>query len=162
MRLGKGSKLAVNVLVELASREGGKPVPLPDLARRHRVSLSYLEQVFAKLRQHQLVKSTKGPGGGYTLGCRSDVISVADVVTAIEGEWADQLCCNRGGDDAARDLAEELWSALGDALLTHLKTISVRSLADQQRAKGVPAADGRRVDPCPKACRQRAGKARDE
>lgn len=162
MRLGNGSKLAVNILIELALRGGDKPVPLPDLARRHCVSLSYLEQVFAKLRRHQLVKSTRGPGGGYTLGLRGEAITVADVVMAIEGEKTDRPCSNRGGEDSARDLTDGLWRAMRATFLAHLNTISVRSLVDQQRARDVPAADRNRVDRVSAECRHRASKARDE
>ena len=79
MRLSTRGRFAINAMIDLALRDRANPVPLADLAQRHHISLSYLEQVFAKLRQHGLVDSTRGPGGGYTLGFRGDAITVADI-----------------------------------------------------------------------------------
>ena len=126
MRLSTRGRFAINAMVDLALRTPGQPVPLSDLALRHGISLSYLEQVFAKLRQHGLVESTRGPGGGYALGFRGDTISVADIVLAIE----------EGPSRAQRgqeDMTEALWEQLHCALLEHMKNIS---LALQQKTKG--------------------------
>ena len=129
MRLSTRGRFAINAMVDLALRTPGQPVPLSDLALRHGISLSYLEQVFAKLRQHGLVESTRGPGGGYALGFRGDTISVADIVLALEeGPTRTQ----RGQED----MTEALWEQLHSALLEHMKNISLRSLALQQKAKG--------------------------
>ena len=84
MRLSTRGRFAITSMIDLALREKAYPVPLSDLALRHGISLSYLEQVFAKLRQHSLVESTRGPGGGYALGFRGDRITVADIIGAIE------------------------------------------------------------------------------
>jgi len=84
MRLSTRGRFAITAMIDLALRDKAYPVPLSDLALRHGISLSYLEQVFAKLRQHSLVESTRGPGGGYTLGFRGDSITVADIISAIE------------------------------------------------------------------------------
>lgn len=135
MRLSTRGRFAINAMIDLALRQRHCPVPLGELAVRHGISLSYLEQVFAKLRQHGLVASTRGPGGGYTLGFRGDAISVADIVMAIEG--------GPGGpqEDAAAegspaDMTHALWEQLHTALMAHMQTISLRSLALEQRAKG--------------------------
>ena len=129
MRLSTRGRFAINAMVDLALRTPGQPVPLSDLALRHGISLSYLEQVFAKLRQHGLVESTRGPGGGYALGLRGDTISVADIVLAIEEGPAR---AQRGQED----MTEALWEQLQSALLEHMKNISLHSLALQQKAKG--------------------------
>lgn len=135
MRLSTRGRFAINAMIDLALRDRSNPVPLAELALRHHISLSYLEQVFAKLRQHGLVNSTRGPGGGYTLGFRGDVITVADIVTAIEGD-TDDRDLTRNGEPGAPDMTHELWDALHSTLVSFMKTISLRSLAQEQRAKG--------------------------
>jgi Rrf2 family iron-sulfur cluster assembly transcriptional regulator len=127
MRLSTRGRFAINAMIDLALRDNGAPVPLSELAVRHHISLSYLEQVFAKLRQHGLVESTRGPGGGYTLGFRADNISVADIVAAIEEAPQER---------SAQDLTHDLWNDLHTTLMAHMKTISLRSLAADQKAKG--------------------------
>jgi Rrf2 family iron-sulfur cluster assembly transcriptional regulator len=136
MRLSTRGRFAINAMIDLALRQRHSPVPLSELALRHGISLSYLEQVFAKLRQHGLVESTRGPGGGYTLGFRGDAISVADIVTAIEGgatALAEEEASSTGGP---ADMTQALWEQLHTALMAHMQTISLRSLALDQRAKG--------------------------
>jgi Rrf2 family iron-sulfur cluster assembly transcriptional regulator len=132
MRLSTRGRFAITAMIDLALREKGYPVPLSDLALRHGISLSYLEQVFAKLRQHSLVESTRGPGGGYALGFRGDNITVADIIGAIE-EVGDPSSArkNRGVLDT-----QALWDSLNSAVFEHMKTITLKSLADEQRASG--------------------------
>ena len=86
MRISTKSRFAVTAMIDVALRENAGPVPLSDIAVRHQISISYLEQMFSKLRQHGLVESTRGPGGGYALGHRGDAITVADIIEAVEGE----------------------------------------------------------------------------
>jgi len=136
MRLSTRGRFAINAMIDLALRERHSPVPLSELALRHGISLSYLEQVFAKLRQHGLVESTRGPGGGYTLGFRGDAISVADIVSAIEDS---SLSAHEAGDPVTAgptDMTQALWDQLHSALMLHMQTISLRSLAQEQRLKG--------------------------
>ena len=136
MRLSTRGRFAINAMIDLALRDRSNPVPLAELAQRHHISLSYLEQVFAKLRQHGLVDSTRGPGGGYTLGFRGDAITVADIVTAIEGDTDERENLTREDQQGAPDMTHDLWDALHSTLVTYMKTISLRSLAAEQRAKG--------------------------
>jgi len=131
MRLSTRGRFAITALIDLALRESAQPVPLQDIALRHRISLSYLEQVFAKLRQHGLVESTRGPGGGYTLGFRGDSITVADIIGAIE-ETAEASTPR----DGVQDMTQDLWAALQTTIVAHMKTITLKSLAQDQRAKG--------------------------
>ena len=135
MRLSTRGRFAINAMIDLALRDRSNPVPLAELSQRHHISLSYLEQVFAKLRQHGLVDSTRGPGGGYTLGFRGDAITVADIVTAIEGDTDERDLAQERGEGAP-DMTHDLWDALHSTLVAYMKTISLRSLAQEQRAKG--------------------------
>ena len=129
MRLSTRGRFAINAMIDLALRQPDCPVALSELAARHGISLSYLEQVFAKLRQHGLVESTRGPGGGYTLGFRGDAISVADIVIAIEESAA-------APEGTPSDMTQALCEQLHNAMLEHMKTISLRGLALEQKAKG--------------------------
>ena len=133
MRLSTRGRFAITAMIDLALREKGYPVPLSDLALRHGISLSYLEQVFAKLRQHSLVDSTRGPGGGYALGFRGDGITVADIIGAIE-EVGDPQSLRKNRQGVLNTQA--LWDSLNTAVFEHMKTITLKSLADEQRAKG--------------------------
>ena len=87
MRLSTRGRFAITAMIDLALRQSGTPVPLQDLAQRHRISMSYLEQMFAKLRQHGLVESTRGPGGGYALAHAASAISVADNGLLAKKPW---------------------------------------------------------------------------
>jgi Rrf2 family iron-sulfur cluster assembly transcriptional regulator len=137
MRLSTRGRFAINAMIDLALRENANPVPLADLALRHHISLSYMEQVFAKLRQHGLVESTRGPGGGYTLGFRADNITVADIITAIEETPAMAATALDGdGEQSPQDMTQDLWNSLHTTLMAHMKTITLRSLAAEQRVKG--------------------------
>ena len=133
MRLSTRGRFAITAMIDLALREKGYPVPLSDLALRHGISLSYLEQVFAKLRQHSLVESTRGPGGGYALGFRGDGVTVADIIGAIE-EVGDPQSVRKARAGVLNTQA--LWDSLNTAVFEHMKTITLKSLADEQRAKG--------------------------
>lgn len=142
MRLSTKGRFAVTAMVDIGLRVNAGPVPLSDIAARHQISLSYLEQMFSKLRQHGLVESTRGPGGGYTLGHRTDSITVADIIGAVEGS-ADK----KGGGaarqskamsaDATQDMTQDLWDSLNSKMTDYMQSITLRSLAVAQRAKGI-------------------------
>lgn len=142
MRLSTRGRFAITAMIDLALREKGYPVPLSDLALRHGISLSYLEQVFAKLRQHSLVESTRGPGGGYTLGFRGDSITVADIIGAIE-EVGDPQSGRKQLQGVLNTQA--LWDSLHTAVFEHMKTITLKSLADTQRASGFKVEERRKA-----------------
>ena len=131
MRLSTKGRFAVTAMIDVALRESAGPVSLSDIAVRHKISLSYLEQMFSKLRHHGLVESTRGPGGGYALGHRGDGISLADIIGAVEGHSAP------AAKDPAQDLTQDLWDALNSKMTDYMQSISLRSLVLQQRAKGV-------------------------
>ncbi|MDP1894957.1 MAG: Rrf2 family transcriptional regulator [Hydrogenophaga sp.] len=139
MRLSTRGRFAITAMIDLALRESAQPVPLQDIALRHRISLSYLEQVFAKLRQHGLVESTRGPGGGYTLGRKATEITVADIIVSVD-EPIDATQC--GGKENClgegnRCMTHELWAALNSKMVDFLDSVSLQSLVDDQLAKGL-------------------------
>ncbi len=137
MRLSTRGRFAITAMIDLASRESSHPVPLVDLALRHRISLSYLEQMFARLRQQGLVESTRGPGGGYALAKSAAAITVADIIGAIEDHSDDRgTSTQREGSQSAQDMTQDLWDALQSTVVTYMKTISLQRLAAEQRAKG--------------------------
>ena len=84
MRLTTKGRFAVTAMIDLALREHSGPVALAAISGRQQISLSYLEQLFGKLRRHELVESTRGPGGGYSLGRKSEDITVADIIVAVD------------------------------------------------------------------------------
>lgn len=132
MRMSTKSRFAVQAMTDLALRERSGPVALAQIAARQGVSLSYLEQLFSRLRRAGLVESTRGPGGGYTLGRRTTEISAADIVNAVEDDVA--VPASEGG---RMELTRDLWADLDAVMLRHLATVPLQQLVDEQRAKGV-------------------------
>ena len=134
MRLSTKGRFAVTAMIDVALREKLGPVPLSDIAERQQISLSYLEQMFSKLRQQGLVVSTRGPGGGYTLGLRADAITVADIIGAVEDQepkaMAQPACANP-------DMAQDLWDTMNAKVLDFMQSVTLRSLVLDQLAKGV-------------------------
>lgn len=136
MRLSTKSRFAVAAMIDLALREQAGPVPLGSIGERLQISLSYLEQMFSKLRQQGLVESTRGPGGGYTLGRAAQAISVADIIIAVEGARALQMEAATGAGEAGCALTQELWTSLSSKMMEHLRSITLHQLSEEQRAKG--------------------------
>ena len=144
MRLTTKGRFAVTAMIDLALREGSGPVALAAISARQQISLSYLEQLFGKLRRNDLVESTRGPGGGYTLGRKSSEISVADIIVAVD-EALDATGCagkeNCMGEDAGRCMTHDLWASLNTKMIDYLNSISLRKLVEDQLAKGVSIED---------------------
>jgi Rrf2 family iron-sulfur cluster assembly transcriptional regulator len=86
MRLTTKGRFAVTAMIDLALRQNNGPVTLAAISQRQQISLSYLEQLFGKLRRHELVESTRGPGGGYTLGRKASEITVADIIVSATNQ----------------------------------------------------------------------------
>lgn len=156
MRLSTKSRFAVTAMIDIALRENAGPVSLADIGGRHQISLSYLEQLFSKLRRRGLVESTRGPGGGYSLGRAGESITVADIIDAVEpplnkpGKEEKPLAQQAG---AGEWMTKDLWATLNAKMLAHMQSISLRHLASEQRAKGVkiePRAARRGVHIAPK------------
>ena len=132
MRLSTKSRFAVTAMIDVALREDRGPVSLAAISERHQISLSYLEQLFSKLRQAALVESTRGPGGGYSLGRAAEQISMADIMSAVDAPTDEEAA---GEQDSW--VSSDLWSSVNNQMLAHLQSISLRQLVAEQRAKGV-------------------------
>jgi Rrf2 family iron-sulfur cluster assembly transcriptional regulator len=132
MRMSTKGRFAVNALIDLALRESAGPVALASIAQRQRISLSYLEQMFSRLRRDGVVESTRGPGGGYTLGRGADAITVADIVTAVDDPAEDM-----GDDERSLGMSRALWQRLNEVMLEHMRGITLASLVKDQLAQGV-------------------------
>ncbi len=142
MRLTTKGRFAVTAMMDIAMRDRHGPVTLAAISQRQKISLSYLEQLFGKLRRHKLVESTRGPGGGYTLARGAQEISVADVVLAVD-EPLDATQC-RGKQncvDDGRCMTHDLWAELNRHMIDFLDSVSLRDLVDKQRASEAQAAN---------------------
>lgn len=144
MRLTTKGRFAVTAMIDLALREHTGPVALAAISQRQQISLSYLEQLFGKLRRHELVESTRGPGGGYSLGRKAEEITVADIIVAVD-EPIDATGCggkdNCMGEDTGRCMTHELWSSLNQKMIEYLDSINLKKLVEEQMAKGVSIED---------------------
>lgn len=134
MRISTKGRFAVNALVDLALRAPAGPVALASISQRQQISLSYLEQLFSRLRRMGLVESTRGPGGGYTLAREPERISVAEIVAAVDESLEDAAIDKQGH---GQDATAALWQRLGTVMLEHMATISLASLVQEQIAQGV-------------------------
>jgi Rrf2 family iron-sulfur cluster assembly transcriptional regulator len=146
MRLTTKGRFAVTAMIDLALRQHNGPVTLAGISQRQRISLSYLEQLFGKLRRHQLVESTRGPGGGYTLGRPAKDVTVADIIFAVD-EPLDATQC--GGKenclDDQRCMTHDLWSNLNAKMVEYLDSVNLADLVEQQKQRTAEA--GRTASP---------------
>ena len=146
MRLTTKGRFAVTAMIDLALRSGKGPVTLSGISQRQAISLSYLEQLFGKLRRHQIVESIRGPGGGYSLARRADKVTVADIIIAVD-EPLDATRCGgkdscHGADAAtgARCMTHELWATLNEKMVDYLDSVTLQDLVDQQQQKNTEQA----------------------
>ncbi len=145
MRLTTKGRFAVMAMIDLALREGSAvPISLGGISDRLMISLSYLEQLFGKLRRNGLVVSTRGPGGGYALARKAEDINVAEVISAVDEAIDATGCAGQDhcmGEDTGRCMTHDLWVSLNTLILDFLNGVSLRQLADEQLAKGVSLED---------------------
>lgn len=138
MRLTTKGRYAVTAMLDLALHQEVGPISLSDISRRQGISLSYLEQLFSRLRREGLVASTRGPGGGYTLSRPADSIAVGDVVTAVD-EKVDSTRCggltNCHNDE--RCLTHDLWSELSKQIFEFLNGITLAHLVERNGVQEV-------------------------
>ena len=129
MRLTTKGRFAVTAMIDLASRQGGGPVTLNAISERQRISLSYLEQLFGRLRRCNLVKSVRGPGGGYRLVRDMDEITVTDIVLAVDEPLDATRCGGRANcNNAAQCMTHDLWSSLNRRMFDYLDSVTLGSL----------------------------------
>ena len=147
MRLTTKGRFAVTAMVDLAMRQNRGPVTLAAISERQHISLSYLEQLFGKLRRHRLVSSVRGPGGGYNLAQPPASVSVADIVTAVD-EPLDATQC--GGKenclDDRRCMTHDLWATLNKKMYEYLSSVSLADLVEHQNGKHVAVLHDRRSE----------------
>lgn len=138
MRLTTKGRYAVTAMLDLAIHHGSGPITLADIAQRQGISLSYLEQLFSRLRKRSLVSSVRGPGGGYTLGREADSIFVAQVIAAVD-ENVDTTRC--GGAHNCQDnqqcLTHDLWQDLSTRIFDYLNQISLHDLMSRRGVQEV-------------------------
>ena len=142
MKLSTKGRYAVMAMVDLACQGNGKPVSLADIAVRQEISQSYLEQLFGKLRKGGLVKSVRGPGGGYILARPADALRVADIILAVDEPMRTTRC--RVGSpsgchsDKSRCLTHDLWEETGRQIHDYLASVSLADVASG-RLRRAPA-----------------------
>jgi Rrf2 family iron-sulfur cluster assembly transcriptional regulator len=133
MRLTTKGRFAVTAMLDLALRGGKNPVTLAGISERQDISLSYLEQLFSRLRRHELVESVRGPGGGYYLARTLGNISVADIIRAVD-EPIDATHC--GGKENCHDdhrcLTHDLWMGLNAHIYDYLDNVTLATLVAKQ------------------------------
>jgi Rrf2 family iron-sulfur cluster assembly transcriptional regulator len=136
MRLSTKSRYAVTSLLDLVMHSDQGPVSLADISIRQGISLSYLEQLFAKMRRNKLVVSTRGPGGGYSLGSSPDQVCIADVINAVDEimQVADKDIHN-GPVDYEPCLTEQLWEELSAEIEHYLTTISLADMMQNDEVR---------------------------
>ena len=140
MRLTTKGRFAVTAMIDLALRESHGPVTLAGISQRQNISLSYLEQLFGKLRRFDIVESTRGPGGGYTLARRADQVTVADIIIAVDEPLDATQCGGKGnchGDEGGngRCMTHDLWANLNQKMVEYLSSVSLADLAKQQEGR---------------------------
>ncbi len=133
MRLTTKGRFAVTAMADLAMCGGRAPVTLATISERQKISLSYLEQLFGKLRKNKLVDSVRGPGGGYYLARPSNKIMIAEIVVAVD-EPLDATSC--GGKSNCHDdkqcVTHDLWMGLNEKIYEYLSSVSLQQLIDSQ------------------------------
>lgn len=136
MRLTTKGRFGVTAMVDLAMSQGEHPVTLAAISQRQKISLSYLEQLFGKLRRRALVESVRGPGGGYRLAQDMARISVADIILAVD-ETLDSTQC--GGMENCRDdnkcITHNLWANLNQHIFSYLGAVTLKQLVDEQKPR---------------------------
>jgi len=137
MRLTTKGRFAVTAMIDVALRQHAGPVTLAGIAERQNISLSYLEQLFGKLRRNHLVASTRGPGGGYTLAKPLAAVSVADIISAVDEPLDATSCGGRGNcHDDHPCMTHDLWMSLNARMHEYLSSVNLDHLVRQQGVKG--------------------------
>ena len=135
MRLTTKGRFAVTAMIDLAMQCGSGPVTLAEISQRQKISLSYLEQLFSKMRRRVLVDSVRGPGGGYRLAKDMAQVSVADIILAVD-EPVDSTQC--GGKENCHDgqkcITHDLWANLDQHVVDYLSAVTLKRLVDEQKA----------------------------
>jgi Rrf2 family iron-sulfur cluster assembly transcriptional regulator len=157
MILGTKTRYAVMAMVDLAGQSTERPTKLAEIAARQEIPLAYLEQIFARLKQQGLVKSVKGPGGGYRLAKPMAEMPVSDIVAAVEESIKMTRCESHKTEGCmaskARCLTHDLWDGLSDQIFNYFNTISLEDVLKRRLARSaapifaeIPKGDGKRLN----------------
>ena len=160
MKLSTKGRYSVMAMVDIAAHTEGKPIALADVAERQEISLSYLEQLFSKLRHGGLVKSVRGPGGGYLLAHTAAETRIADIIIAVD-EPIKATRCTPGSPagctgNKSRCLTHDLWEELGNKIYLYLNSVSLADVVDK-RVLGTSGKTFRREQDALFAAAQQAG-----
>ena len=140
MRLTTKGRYAVTAMLDLAVHATKGPITLADISQRQGISLSYLEQLFSKLRKRDLVSSARGPGGGYRLSREANQINVAEVISAVDEKVDATRCAGQGNCQNGEEcLTHQLWTDLSDQLYDFLNGISLGQLVENRSVQNVAA-----------------------
>lgn len=142
MRLSTQSRFAVNTMIDVALRQDGGPVAMLTISERLRISRTYTEQVIGRLRHFGLLKSTRGRTGGYVLGRDAASITVAEIISVVEGAPAAPSSKAQSRRDDACALTRDLWLSLDTKVMDYLQSITLDQLVAQQVAKGAKKESG--------------------
>ena len=138
MRLTTKGRFAVTAMIDLAQRQSNGPVTLAGISERQKISLSYLEQLFGKLRRHNIVGSVRGPGGGYRLARGMNEVTVADIIAAVDEPLDATNCGGRENcADEQRCMTHDLWTNLNKRMHEYLASVSLFDLVNQPKAKAI-------------------------
>ena len=138
MRLSTKSRYAVTSLLDMLMHSDQGPVSLADISVRQGISLSYLEQLFAKMRRNKLVVSTRGPGGGYSLGRSPEEVCIADVINAVDEVMNVSNKDVMDGSSAFEPcLTEQLWEELSEQIRNYLTTISLADMIQNEEVMAI-------------------------
>jgi len=139
MRLTTKGRFAVTAMVDLALRQNRGPVTLAAISERQHISLSYLEQLFGKLRRAKLVSSVRGPGGGYNLAQTPQAITVASIVSAVDEPLDATQCGGKEncGHEERRCMTHDLWATLNEKMHDYLSSVTLADLVAHQSGKPV-------------------------
>lgn len=136
MRLTTKGRFAVTAMIDLGLHYINGPVTLAGISARQKISLSYLEQLFGKLRRHKLVRSVRGPGGGYCIARETKKITVADIIYAVDEPLDATQCSGRENCQGEhRCMTHDLWSNLNRRMVDYLDSVSLQDLVEQQQQR---------------------------
>ncbi len=138
MKLTTRGRYAVTAMLDLSFHFGDRPIALADISSRQEISLSYLEQLFAKLRRRGLVRSVRGPGGGYVLNGDPEMISIADIIRAVD-EPIKATSCEEGSEGcrkSTRCVTHHLWERMGQHIYQYLESVNLGGLVAESRGAG--------------------------
>lgn len=134
MRLTSKGRYAATAMIDMALNQETGPIPLAIISERQDISLSYLEQLFAKLKKAQLVNSSRGPGGGYSLARPTDEITIGQIISAVDEKLDARKCKGKANcQNGAKCLSHDLWNDLSEMIAEFLDQVSLQTLLERCR-----------------------------